>query len=104
MTARPDTTSVLAGLKDFQRATVNYVFERFYGEEPTRRFLVADEVGLGKTLVARGVIRPAECPAACHSRMRGRCTVNSIDLSAASNARSAPSPREFRCVDARHFV
>jgi hypothetical protein len=56
MSARPDTSSALAGLKDFQRATVDYVFERFYGEKPTRRFLVADEVGLGKTLVARGVI------------------------------------------------
>lgn len=56
MSKRPDTASVLEGLKDFQRATVDYVFERFYGPEPTRRFLVADEVGLGKTLVARGVI------------------------------------------------
>jgi hypothetical protein len=56
MSARPDTSSALAGLKDFQRATVDYVFERFYGPDSTRRFLVADEVGLGKTLVARGVI------------------------------------------------
>ena len=56
MSARPDTSSALAGLKDFQRATVDYVFDRFYGPNPTRRFLVADEVGLGKTLVARGVI------------------------------------------------
>jgi len=46
---------VLAGLKDFQRATVDYVFERFYGEDQSRMFLVADEVGLGKTLVARGI-------------------------------------------------
>ena len=53
---RPDTASVLDGLKDFQRATVDYVFNRFYGPDPTRRFLVADEVGLGKTMVARGVI------------------------------------------------
>jgi hypothetical protein len=52
----PDTNAVLAGLKDFQRATVDYVFERFYGAGYTRRFLVADEVGLGKTLIARGVI------------------------------------------------
>jgi hypothetical protein len=56
---QPDTQSVLTGLKDFQRATVDYVFERFYGPDPTRRFLVADEVGLGKTLVARGVVARA---------------------------------------------
>lgn len=56
MSIRPDTLSALAGLKDFQRATVDYVFDRFYGSDSTRRFLVADEVGLGKTLVARGVI------------------------------------------------
>ena len=46
----------LAGLKDFQRKTVDYVFRRLYGDDPTSRFLIADEVGLGKTLVARGII------------------------------------------------
>ncbi|MCB0228880.1 MAG: DEAD/DEAH box helicase family protein, partial [Anaerolineae bacterium] len=46
----------LAGLKDFQRTTVEYVFQRLYGSDSTSRFLVADEVGLGKTLVARGII------------------------------------------------
>lgn len=46
----------LAGLKDFQRETVEYVFKRLYGKDSTSRFLVADEVGLGKTLVARGII------------------------------------------------
>ncbi len=56
MSTRPDTSAVFKGLKDFQLATVDYVFDRFYGSNPTRRFLVADEVGLGKTLVARGVI------------------------------------------------
>lgn len=46
----------LAGLKDFQIKTVEYVFRRLYGDDSTSRFLVADEVGLGKTLVARGII------------------------------------------------
>lgn len=46
----------LSGLKDFQRRTVEYVYKRLYGDDSTSRFLVADEVGLGKTLVARGII------------------------------------------------
>ncbi|QDU96261.1 helicase-related protein [Lignipirellula cremea] len=54
---RPDTKLILDGLKDFQRGTVEYVFRRLYlDDDCARRFLVADEVGLGKTLVARGVI------------------------------------------------
>lgn len=57
---RPDTQSILNGLKDFQRDTVEYVFRRLYlDDDCSRRFLVADEVGLGKTLVARGVIAKA---------------------------------------------
>ena len=49
--------AVLRGIKDFQRDTVEYVFRRLYkDEDQVRRFLVADEVGLGKTLVAKGVI------------------------------------------------
>lgn len=45
-------------LKDFQEATVEYVFRRFTdSEDKCNRFLVADEVGLGKTLVARGIIK-----------------------------------------------
>jgi hypothetical protein len=51
---------VLAGLKMFQRKTVNYVFKRMYEDpDPATRFLIADEVGLGKTLVARGLIARA---------------------------------------------
>ena len=47
-------------LKDFQRATVDYAFRRMYlDDEPTYRFLIADEVGLGKTIVARGIIERA---------------------------------------------
>lgn len=52
-----DVDSLLAGLKDFQRATVEYAFRRLWLDtDRTHRFLVADEVGLGKTLVAKGII------------------------------------------------
>ena len=57
---RPDTRAVLERLKGFQRDTVEYAFDRLYlAPDSTSRFLVADEVGLGKTLVARGVIAKA---------------------------------------------
>jgi hypothetical protein len=56
MTTEPTAFRSLAALKPFQRATVEYVFERLHGPDSVDRFLVADEVGLGKTLVARGVI------------------------------------------------
>ena len=56
----PDAAPILAGLKDFQRNTVEYVFGRLYQDaDASDRFLVADEVGLGKTLVARGLIAKA---------------------------------------------
>ena len=53
-----DFSGVYEGLKDFQKETVEYVFSRLYSEDgaSAHRFLVADEVGLGKTLVARGLI------------------------------------------------
>ncbi len=54
---RPDPELILSGLKDFQRSTVEHVFRRMWlDDEPTRKFLVADEVGLGKTMVAKGLI------------------------------------------------
>lgn len=57
---RPDTEAILSPLKPFQRRTVDHAFERlFLAPDSTTRFLVADEVGLGKTLVARGVIAKA---------------------------------------------
>lgn len=51
-----DVPRILSKLKPFQRRSAEYIFNRLYGTNPTRRFLLADEVGLGKTLVARGVI------------------------------------------------
>jgi len=57
---RPDIDKVLMGLKDFQRDSVEYVFQRLYlDSDCISRFLIADEVGLGKTLVARGIIAKA---------------------------------------------
>ncbi|WP_313025020.1 hypothetical protein [Mobilicoccus sp.] len=56
MTGGFDATPVLAGLTTFQRDTVDHVVGRFFGADPTDRFLVADQTGLGKTMVARGVI------------------------------------------------
>jgi hypothetical protein len=56
-TDKPDTARALRELKPFQRDTVDYVFARMYEDSPpSKRFLVADEVGLGKTIVARGLI------------------------------------------------
>lgn len=57
MTSRPNVTAILKSLKAFQRDTVAYVFRRLYeDDQPAHRFLIADEVGLGKTLVARGLM------------------------------------------------
>lgn len=57
-----DVAAVMAGLKGFQRDTVDHVMDRLYGTSSagaSGRFLVADETGLGKSIVARGVIARA---------------------------------------------
>lgn len=53
---RFDAAPIIRGLKGFQRDTVEHVISQFYGPSGSRRFLVADETGLGKSMVARGVI------------------------------------------------
>lgn len=51
------TNPALKHLKGFQRAAVEHAFHRLYdAPDSTHRFLIADEVGLGKTLIARGII------------------------------------------------
>jgi hypothetical protein len=47
---------VTARVKDFQQATVEAATAALLGGNALRRFLVADEVGLGKTVVARDTI------------------------------------------------
>ena len=47
-------SNIMSGLKDFQKATVERI-DSLYRSGQTR-VLVSDEVGLGKTLIARGVI------------------------------------------------
>jgi hypothetical protein len=55
-----DARPALDGLRGFQRRTVEHVFKRLYlDDQPADRFLVADETGLGKSMVARGVIAKA---------------------------------------------
>ena len=57
MEQHTDIEALLADLKDFQKQTARWTFKRMFAErDPAIRFLVADEVGLGKTHVARGVI------------------------------------------------
>ncbi|KNX38856.1 DEAD/DEAH box helicase [Luteipulveratus halotolerans] len=52
-----DAAAVTTNLTDFQRRTVRHVMNRFHHDDQrSRRFLVADETGLGKSIVARGVI------------------------------------------------
>ena len=45
---------IMSGLKDFQKATVNRITQLY--KQGQRRVLVSDEVGLGKTLIARGTV------------------------------------------------
>jgi len=60
MSERFSPERALAPLRPFQRRTVDYVMQRLYEDpDPVRQFLVADEVGLGKTMVASGVIARA---------------------------------------------
>lgn len=56
--ARIAVDEVMAGLKDFQQATVEYVFSQLF-TNGRDKMLVADEVGLGKTIVAKGLIAKA---------------------------------------------
>ncbi len=70
-----DVDAILAELKGFQLDAVDHVIDRLY-DAPNRgrRFLVADETGLGKSVVARGVIARAI------ERLERDDTVDRIDI------------------------
>jgi hypothetical protein len=56
----PDVERILSGLKGFQRDAVEHIVDRLYrASDSSGRFLVADETGLGKSVIARGVIASA---------------------------------------------
>jgi len=75
MSGARSADTAFATLKDFQVDTVDYVLRRLYDDpDNTDRFLVADEVGMGKTLVARGVI------AGAIERLQHDDTVDRIDI------------------------
>jgi len=72
-----DVQGVLRGLKGFQRDAVDHLIEHFYPEDglaPSRRFLIADETGLGKSIVARGAIARAI------EKLEADSTVDRIDI------------------------
>lgn len=48
-----DTQKTYDSLKDFQQNTVEFAYEKL---KNNGRYLVADEVGLGKTMIAKGII------------------------------------------------
>lgn len=66
---------ILAVLKGFQRDAVEHVIGRLYGPQATSgRFLVADETGLGKSIIARGVV------AATIAELQDAAHVDRIDV------------------------
>ena len=82
----------LDSLKDFQRATVDVVYDRLFNSDQSR-MLVADEVGLGKTIVAKGIIarqlkkrveagdqRPLKVTYICSNQIIARENVRKLDI------------------------
>lgn len=70
-----DVERILASLKGFQRDAVEHVVDRLYGPDAdSGRFLVADETGLGKSIVARGVV------AASIAKLQDAAHVERIDV------------------------
>lgn len=88
-------------LSDVQRATVDYLYHRMY-DEGQNRMLVADEVGLGKTWIARGLVAKAfDRWQKCKSREKKSFNVFYICSNqqlAAQNLRKVNFTKDKRCV------
>lgn len=54
MNHKEQVRECMSTLKDFQKATVDHVVKKM--NEGQNKFLIADEVGLGKTIVAKGIL------------------------------------------------
>ena len=73
--SRFSANATLAELKSFQRDAVDHVMYRLYdAPKASGRFLVADETGLGKSVIARGII------ARTIERLQDDDTVDRIDI------------------------
>lgn len=56
MTEEEQISKVVDGLKEFQKHTISKAIDLILDEGGSKRVLIADEVGLGKTFIAKGVI------------------------------------------------
>lgn len=57
---RAELKQIIGGLKGFQQDAVEHIVNRLYRDpKASGRFLVADETGLGKSVIARGVVASA---------------------------------------------
>lgn len=71
----PDVERILSGLKGFQRDAVEHIIDRLYRSSgASGRYLVADETGLGKSVIARGVI------ASAIAELQDAAHINRIDV------------------------
>lgn len=95
----------LAGLKDFQMASVEVLHDRLYGESRPC-MLLADEVGLGKTVVAKGLIakvlkdriergktKPFKVTYICSNQVIAKENLRKLNLFPASFAMKPPISR-----------
>ena len=82
--------NIMEGLKDFQRETVNRIIQLYKNGQ--KRVLISDEVGLGKTLIARGTIAKF----ADFAREQGKNRIRVVYI--CSNAAIADQNLEKLCI------